>query len=367
MAVEGYTPVEPGSTVIPLPALVWSPELVDYASHPAYRDMVARPRFGVRAGALATFLSSMAVLLVKRVVRYEMIPNDIRSDASFGGRLKMIGQAVANAFSRPRARAERIRRVDGSAGRMGPHGIHVVTMPAAELTALTAAAAPQFDALLARREQRQAGKRAFEESRGRTTRQEQQALFDIIEKVLRDAGVMAIASAYMQREGRVIDVNPQINDVSDTFWKDIFPDTPPSELPAAAYCHRDASGGDLKAIIYMTDVEPQTGPFSYVVGSHRMQISRVDDLICEANDSNGLAGTDALTREKFAALPAKFRQKGAFGNDLGENSAFAQDITRGLWSITAPKGSIVLFDTKGIHRGGMVESGERRVITCVIG
>lgn len=367
MAVEGYSIVEPVSTVTPLPALVWSPALIDYASHPAYREMVARPTVGARMNALSIFLSSMAVLLVKRVVRYEMIPNDIRSDASFNGRLKMAGQAVRNIFNHPRARAQRLQRVEEAAGRMGPDGIHVVTMPVVDLEALTIAATPQFDALRARRQQRKDGKRAFEESRGRTTRQDQQALFDVIERVLHDAGVMAVASAYMQREGRVIDINPQINDASDSFWKDIFPDTPPSELPTAAYCHRDASGGDLKAIIYMTDVEPLTGPFSYVVGSHLMQISRVDDLICEANDSNGLAGTDVATRARFAALPAKLRQKGSFGNDLVGTSAFAQDITRGLWSITAPKGSIVLFDTKGIHRGGMVESGERRVITCVIG
>jgi len=367
MAVPGYSIVKPASTVTPLPAQAWSPALIDYASHPAYSEMVARPAAGVRINALSTFVSSMAVLLAKRAIRYEMIPNDIRSDASFKGRLRMAGQAVKNIVVRPRSRAERLQHTNASTGRMSSDGIHVVTMPAADLEALAAASAPQFNALRERREQHVDGKRAFEDSRGRTTRQNQQALFDVIERVLRDSGVMAVASAYMQREGRVVDVNPQINDVSDSFWKDIFPDMPASELPPAAYCHRDASGGDLKAIIYMTDVEPHTGPFGYVVGSHRMQISRVDDLICEANDSNGLTGTDTAARARFAALPAKLRQKGSFGNDLAETSAFARDISRGLWSITAPKGSIVLFDTKGIHRGGMVESGERRVITCVIG
>ncbi|MDY6923984.1 MAG: hypothetical protein SWI22_08510 [Pseudomonadota bacterium] len=367
MSVEGYTIVEPAPAVIPLPDLVWSPALIQYAAHPAYRDLVARPTLKARVAGMTTFLSSMAVLLVKRLVRYEMIPNDLRSDRSPAGRMAMVRQALKNAASRPPERAERVLRADAAAGRLGPDGIHVVTMPAADFAALTEAARPQFDALQARREQSKSQRREFDESRGRTTRKEQEALFATIEQILRDAGVMNAASAFMQREARLIDVNPQINDVSDTFWKDIFPDTPPSALPAAAYCHRDASGGDLKAIIYMTDVDATSGPFSYVVGSHRMRISRVDDLICEANDSNGLAGTTAEARARFAALPARLRQKGSFGNDLMETEPFARDITRGLWSITAPKGSIVLFDTKGIHRGGMVERGERRVITCVIG
>ncbi|WP_291832329.1 phytanoyl-CoA dioxygenase family protein [Brevundimonas sp.] len=367
MAGNDYLIVEPSPTIIPLPEQTWSPALVDYSVHPAYRDLVARPSAGDRAAGLAIFLKSMAVLLVKRLVRYEMIPNDVRSDATAGGRLKMVGHALGNMVSRPRERAVRVQQADQTTGRLGRDGIHVVSVPDADFQALAAAAEPQFDELNRRRAQGAAGKRAFDDSRGRTTRKEQQALFEVIERVLKDAGVMDVASAYMQRPGRVIDVNPQINDTSDTFWKDIFPDTPPSDLPGAAYCHRDASGGDLKAIIYMTDVEPRNGPFSYVVGSHRMHIPRLDDLICEANDSNGLAGTDARSRARFAALPGKFMQKGSFGNDLLPTAPLAQDIARGLWAISARKGSIVLFDTKGIHRGGMVESGERRVITCVIG
>lgn len=364
---EGYRLVEPDAALVALPGQAWRPDVVDYAAHDAYRDLAVRPSLANRIAGLSIFLSSMAVLLIKRLVRYEMIPNDVRSDATLGGRATMVGHALKNMVARPPARSARIMRAEPGTGHLGRDGIHVVTMSSPDFVALDKQAQPQFKALHDRREKGSATKRAFEESRGRTTRREQQALFDIIERVLKEAGVMDVASAYMQRPGRVIDVNPQVNDASDSFWKDIFPDTPPSELPGSAYCHRDASGGDLKAIIYMTDVGPTNGPFSYVVGSHRMQISTVDDLICEANDSNGLAGTDAVSRARFAALPAKFRQKGSFGNDLLPSAPLAHDIARGLWAVSAPKGSIVLFDTKGIHRGGMVESGERRVITCVIG
>ncbi|RYF99496.1 MAG: hypothetical protein EON94_11235 [Caulobacteraceae bacterium] len=239
-------------------------------------------------------------------------------------------------------------------------------MPSDRFAALQAISQPEFDRLAARRGASN-GQRNFEESRGQASRAAQRELFDTIEATLREAGIFDVASAYLGRKTRLVDVNPQINDTSDTFWRDIFPDTELAAIPPTAYCHRDASGGDLKAIFYMTPVDARRGPFSYVVGSNRMHISRLDDLICEANDSNGLAGTDPRSRALFAALPARLRQKGSFGNDLNPDSDLGREIGAGLWSVTADAGSIVLFDTKGIHRGGMVEEGERRVITCVIG
>ena len=66
------------------------------------------------------------------------------------------------------------------------------------------------------------------------------------------------------KRARLIDVNPQINDPSDDFWQLIFTDLPPSDRPAR-YFHKDASGGDIKAILYMSNVDSACGPFSYAM------------------------------------------------------------------------------------------------------
>lgn len=364
MTASGYLSVEPEAGVRPVSALGWTPALVDYEGHDAYGDLIARAPLRTRLEATSIFAVSMAKLLLKRLIKYEFIPYDVRADKSGGGRLRFAGAALRNVFSGD-ARARRLT-AQTEAGRMAEHGIHVVTMPGDRFAVLDEAARSEFDRLAARRGKSN-GQRQFEESRGQASRAEQRDLFDAIETTLREAGVFDVASAYLGRQAGLIDVNPQINDTTDSFWRDIFPDADLKTLPPTAYCHRDASGGDLKAIIYMTDVGDRTGPFSYVVGSNRMKINRLDDLICEANDSNGLAGTDAISRARFAALPRKLRQKGSFGNDLRPDSALGREIGQGLWAVKAGKGSIVLFDTKGIHRGGMVEDGERRVITCVIG
>lgn len=365
MAASGYLTVEPESGVVPVSDIGWTPTLVEYERHDAYRDLIERASLATRLEAGLIFGVSMAKLLVKRIIKYEFIPYDVRADRSLEGRLRFVAAALGNVVSGD-ARSRRLSAAEADAGKMARHGIHVVTMPEDRFAVLEEAARPEFDRLAARRG-RSNGRRQFEESRGQASRAEQRELFDAIEATLREAGIFAVASAYLGRKARLIDVNPQINDTTDTFWRDIFPDTDLKALPPTAYCHRDASGGDLKAIIYMTDVDERTGPFSYVVGSNRMKIRRLDDLICEANDSNGLAGTDAKARARFAALPRKLRQKGSFGNDLTPDSPLGREIGQGLWAVTAGRGSIVLFDTKGIHRGGMVEDGERRVITCVIG
>lgn len=365
MAVSGYLTVEPEQNVRPVCDIGWTPALVDYEGHGAYGELIQRAPLKTRVEALAIFAAGMAKLLLKRTINYEFIPFHIRSDRTFFGPFRFAGAALRNVINGD-TRVRKLSAVRADAGNMAEHGIHVVTIPGSQFAQLDTAARAEF-ARLAERRGRSEGKRLFEESRGQASRADQRELFDTIERTLKDAGVFRIASAYLGRAATLIDVNPQINDTSDSFWRDIFPDSALKSLPPTAYCHRDASGGDLKAIIYMTDVGTRNGPFSYVVGSNRMQISRVDDLICEANDSNGLAGTDPLARARFAALPRKLRQKGAFGNDLTSDSVLGREIIAGLWSVTAPKGSIVLFDTKGIHRGGMVEVGERRVITCVIG
>ncbi|RYG19526.1 MAG: hypothetical protein EON96_02790 [Caulobacteraceae bacterium] len=366
MTASVYVQVQPKSGVEPVSDIGWTPSLIDYERHAAYGELIARPSLKTRVEAHAIFAASMGKLLFKRLIKYEFIPFDVRADTSLGGRLKFAGAALRN-MGRGDDRARRQSAASkGGAGRLAEHGIHVVTMPTDRFEALETVAAAEFDRLAARRGKSN-GQRGFEESRGQSSRKAQSDLYDIVEATLREAGVFDVASAYLGRPARLVDVNPQINDTTDTFWRDIFPDAELATLPPTAYCHRDASGGDLKAIFYMSDVGDRTGPFSYVVGSNRMTISRLDDLICEANDSNGLAGTTPVARARFAALPKKLRQKGAFGNDLTPESPLGREIGRGLWKVTAGKGSIVLFDTKGIHRGGMVEDGERRVITCVIG
>jgi hypothetical protein len=77
----------------------------------------------------------------------------------------------------------------------------------------------------------------------------------------------------------------------------------------------------------------------------------------------------APERSRRRCLPAlyrKLRQKGAFGNDVTDVSALSGRITAGPRTI-GPNGSIVIFQSKGIHQRHTAENGERPLITFVFG
>jgi hypothetical protein len=353
---EGLTPVDS--------SLHWKSVLVDYARHPAYADLVAGASWVDRLSATLSFSARFLLLLIKRAIRYEMIPSEYRSAKNWKERAGFVATGLKNIL---RLRGYTVGwAASPCVSQLATGGCAVLTMPADRIAELDTLSRVHFDALAARRG-RDVNQRAFDESRTTADRRTSPELFDLIERIFIESGLFEAASAHLGREARLIDINPQINDPSDSFWRDIFDDRGGGALPKTAYCHRDASGGDLKAIFYMSDVGAKGGPFTYAIGSNRMAISKVDDLLSEANDHNGLSATDLATRRRFSALPARLRQKGSFGNDLLDDSAASAAINGALWRIEAPKGSIVLFDTKGIHRGGMVEAGERRVITCVLG
>lgn len=362
MPSEAFVSIDRPAGITPLPAgFRWSAGLIDYARHPAYADLLRNSSIGDRLAALWRWGSRLPPLIAKRIARYEAIPGEWRVGKTLGERTRFLGSAVRNAIVRPSNK----RQVDAQST-LARDGVAVLHMPAASLAGLTVEAEPFFDTLVRRRGMG-ANRRAFDESRSSTSRATAPRLFAAIDRIFDESGLTAIATEYLGRVPQLVDVNPQINDPSDSFWREIFEDVPGAGLPRTAYCHRDASGGDLKVIIYMTDVGPGDGPFAYAVGSNRMTISSFDDLLCEANDHNGLSSTDAEARRLFAALPARLRQKCAFGNDLTDDTSEASAIADALWSITGPAGSIVAFDTKGIHRGGMVTDGSRRVLTCVLG
>ena len=368
MTTANFEIVNPQAHVAPFdPALKWSPDLVDYDHHPAYQPLASDASLTLRLKARVQFWRSMIPLVIKRVIRYEMIPVEVRKPRSAGDFLTLAGAALRNALglhSRTRANAA----PNEAFATLERDGVCVLRIPDEQFDELNMLARPHFARLEERRARTAAGERDFDESRSNVdAREHGDDLFRAIEGILEKSGIMAAASRYLGRDARLIDVNPQINDASDSFWRNIFPDMTGMKLPDCAYFHRDASGGDLKAIFYMSDVGPDNGPFSYVVGSNKLNMSKFDDLIAEANDHNGLSGTKLEARARFAALPRKLRQKGSFGNDLPDNSRMAGEIRNGTWQITSNKGSIVLFDTKGIHRGGMVIDGERYVITNVVG
>jgi len=341
---------------------------ISYQDHPAYRNFVKSASIANRIQSMFVFGKYLAVILCKRLISYELIPAHLRKPKSAKGVLQLVRKILANITAKVFVRMPGQSKEDAeSVNRaLREDGICVAKLEPQDFAAITETSRSLFDELRDRRGAALNGGRTFGESRSAATRTAHGDLFVAVDHMLKTRGILDGVSSYLGRKASLVDVNPQINDPSDDFWKHSFPDIAHSERPAS-YLHRDSSGGDVKAIIYMSDVGPGNGPFSFAVGSHRVRSSRISNWIEETNDQSGLSATDLQSRKLFSALPVSLRKKSTFGNDVLPHTEISQRILSAEWCITAPRGHIVLFDTKGLHRGSMVIENERLVLTCVLG
>lgn len=104
--------------------------------------------------------------------------------------------------------------------------------------------------------------------------------------------------------------------------------------------HRDSPvSHQFKAICYLNDVTEHNGPFQYIKGSHRKS-----DVI----------------GNYFKRIFSPYQYR--FKND--EIDRYKSITNRGGSSILGEAGSLVLVDTKGIHRGKPLVTGDRYVVFC---
>ncbi len=143
-----------------------------------------------------------------------------------------------------------------------------------------------------------------------------------LQRLLADLSFVALAQDYLGAR--------PVLDVLTMWWHTGYSDQPDSE--AGQFFHFDLDRPKwLKFFIYLTDVGPDNGPHSFVAGSHR-------------------AG----------AMPKQLLRKG-YARLSDEEVAAAFD-RRDILELTAPRGSIIAEDTRGLHKGKHVHSGDRLVL-----
>ncbi len=100
--------------------------------------------------------------------------------------------------------------------------------------------------------------------------------------------------------------------------------------------HRDSFVYRLKAILYLTDVNENNGPFEYMLGSHKLSsVLKVNRLFRES-------------RTRFSDA---------------EIEKVKEQLQLSSKPFYAKKGTLILADTSGIHRGVPMLEGERYALT----
>ena len=122
-------------------------------------------------------------------------------------------------------------------------------------------------------------------------------------------------------------------------WHNFAAHDPPK---ASQLWHRDPEDrAVLKMFVYLTDVDKNSGPLSYVPGTH-------------------LYGSI----KKLA--PSTFHKEGRVYVRRSNDDQMSRLVPESRWfTATVPKRTVVLADTTGYHKGGWVRQGERILYTCM--
>jgi hypothetical protein len=347
---------------------------IDYDAHPAYGGTFPKATARERLSALYVFARSFAFVTIRRLVDYENMP--LLSKEAGGGRLNLSSAAGYIAmFARIRAArwlawvAGQRRAAPPAApallNRIKSDGVVCLALPENEVAEIRRVTNPGFSKLDERRASIPVDKRKFDDNVYWCTRSTDAQAFQTIEHIFERHGITEAASAYLGRPVSVKHINPQINDADFAFWKRQFADTDVPD-PWSTYLHIDATYGMLKCALYIHDIGPDGGPFCYVRGSQTAKIGWFEGMVRRTNDFSGFSGRKTEARRKFMALPALLRKKADFGADILDGSPDAKRLQEGHFAATSNFGNCVLFDGHGIHRGGMVNTGERRCVFVLL-
>lgn len=238
------------------------------------------------------------------------------------------------------------------------NGIVVARFPRDERAELLRRVAGPLEELLARR---QGASRTFKGNQVCFTRQEHGDLIRFVTEMYARPGLIDAAAEYLGRPVAITRMVLQVNDPGDAYLYSSFPDVGLADA-RTNYLHIDRAYGCLKSVIYLSEVGERNGPFCFVRGSSRMAYGALGGIVRRAVDRAGLSECDRKTRQLFMALPKAFRKKSAFGSDLLDGSANSERLLKAEYRVTSDKGNVALFDNLGIHRGALVEQGQRRAI-----
>jgi len=144
-----------------------------------------------------------------------------------------------------------------------------------------------------------------------------------IQKLMADPAFAAIAESYLNTGTSIGGV--------DVWWSAVYGNEPGSVAAQLFHFDFDAPPAWLKLFVYATDVGPDNGPHVYVRGSHRADI----------------ASAKALRARGYTRI-----------SDVEMAAAFGPDAPT---SITGPRGTVFMADTRGFHKGTLPTAGHRLI------
>lgn len=194
-------------------------------------------------------------------------------------------------------------------------------------------------------------------------------------------GVNNIMTNYMGYKMHVTGCSHEMSTPKAAWWKNDF--SAYKKPPKTAYYHYDESFQSPKAIVYLTDVTAKNGPVRIIHHSEdffgltplQFLIGRIIGKIGRNKESKIKHLFNHKYHQTFGCknyikyfnkLPDNLKFNSHFGWDVIPSSALEKKIISKEKVILGDKGTSLIFDgTKLLHRGGLIDEGERIVLQVI--
>ena len=154
--------------------------------------------------------------------------------------------------------------------------------------------------------------------------------------------------------------------------------------PTTLYAHIDEGIEFPKAIIYLTNVNADNGPFSYFpcifdtlcLSPYQSLIGRCitnvgsskNSVLYQVYGSSVRRSSSTQFRRHFMKLPPEFRFNSHFGWDVISGSSFETLMKEDEIVVVGKAGTFIVFDgAQIVHRGGIVQNDSRLVVQVIFG
>jgi hypothetical protein len=202
----------------------------------------------------------------------------------------------------------------------------------------------------------------------------------ILDREFQRQGIFAVLKEAFGVRYRYTGMAIELSVAGSTWWKDALgQDTP----PATMYAHLDESVYAPKSIVYLSEVSEENGPTScYPTVYGSFQNSALQDIIGRVVGGVGSSPQSPLReyyesksyqsaasanyRRHFMMLPSELRFNSHFGWDVIPGSELESKMKSKEVVMTGAPGKFIVFDgSQLLHRGGLIESGERIALQVI--
>ena len=202
-----------------------------------------------------------------------------------------------------------------------------------------------------------------------------------LNREFRALGVLDAVSAYAGSRMTVTALALELSVPQATWWGNVFESLP--RAPETLYAHLDESIVYPKSIVYLTAVDERNGPTgAFVNAMEAMGLNPLQELAGRVVGNVGnVPGTPLYDyygkqyhqsmsserfRQHFMRLPGALRFNSHLGWDVCPGSELERSLARAEHKMVGEPGTFIVFDgARLLHRGGMVQSGERIALQVI--